>query len=247
MHTILKQALRQACLWRAIAHNPADLVKPPKVERKEMQTIDTGQTVDVIEAARGSRMLIPILLGVLCGLRRGEVVALRWRSVDLDAGQLAVVASAEQTDEGVREKETKSGKGRAVALSATLVSELRRHRKHQAEMLLKLGVRLSDNHHVVTREDGEPIQPRSLSRAFRKFMRRHKLPQIRLHDLRHSHATHLLAAGVHPKIAQERLGHSSVGITLDLYSHVLPGMQGEAVAKVDAALQAALNKRETNR
>jgi integrase len=78
-------------------------------------------------------------------------------------------------------------------------------------------------------------------------MRRHKLPQIRLHDLRHSHATHLLAAGVHPKIAQERLGHSSVGITLDLYSHVLPGMQGEAVAKVDAALQAALNKRETNR
>jgi len=201
IHTILKQALKQACLWRAIAHNPADLVKPPKVERKEMQTIDTGQTVDVIEAARGTRMLIPILLGVLCGLRRGEVVALRWRSVDLDAGQLSVVASAEQTNQGAREKETKSGKGRAVALSATLVSELRRHRKQQAEMLLKLGVRLSANHHVVTREDGEAIQPRSLSRAFRKFMRRHKLPQIRLHDLRHSHATHLLAAGVHPKIA----------------------------------------------
>jgi integrase len=247
MHTILKQALKQACVWRAIAHNPADLVKPPKVERKEMQTIDTGQTVNVIEAARGTRMLIPVLLGVLCGLRRGEVVALRWRSVDLDAGQMSVVASAEQTDRGVREKETKSGKGRAVALSATLVSELRRHRKQQAEMLLKLGVRLSDEHHIVTREDGEPIQPRSLSRAFRKFMRRHKLPQIRLHDLRHSHATHLLAAGVHPKIAQERLGHSSVGITLDLYSHVLPGMQEDAVAKVDAALQAALNKGETNR
>ena len=85
-----------------------------------------------------------------------------------------------------------------------------------------------------------------LSRAFRKFMRRHRLPQIRLHDLRHSHATHLLAAGVHPKIAQERLGHSSVGITLDLYSHVLPGMQEDAVAKVDAALQAAINKRETS-
>ena len=78
-------------------------------------------------------------------------------------------------------------------------------------------------------------------------MRRHKLPQIRLHDLRHSHATHLLAAGVHPKIAQERLGHSSVGITLDMYSHVLPGMQEDAVAKVDAASQAALNERETKR
>src|SRR5262249_21754526 len=95
-----------------------------------------------------------------------------------------------------------------------------------------------------TREDGEPIQPRSLSRAFRKFMRRHKLPRIRLHDLRHSHATHLLAAGVHPKIAQERLGHSSVGITLDLYSHVLPGMQEDAVAKVAGAQKAKKKKRK---
>jgi integrase len=247
MHTILKQALKQACVWRTIAHNPADLVKPPKVEHSEMQTIDTDQTIDVIEAARGTRMLMPILLGVLCGLRRGEIVALRWRSIDLEAGKLSVVASAEQTDEGVREKEPKSGKGRAVALSPMLVSELRRHRTQQAEWLLKLGVRLTDDHHVVTKEDGEPMQPRSLSRAFRKFSRRHKLPQIRLHDLRHSHATHLLAAGVHPKIAQERLGHSSVGITLDLYSHVLPGMQEDAVTKVDAALQAALNKRETKR
>jgi len=158
-----------------------------------------------------------------------------------------IVASTEQTDDGLREKEPKSGKGRVVALSATLVSELRRYRTEQAQWLLKLGVRLTDDYHVVTREDGEPMQPRSLSRAFRRFMRRHKLPQIRLHDLRHSHATHLLAAGVHPKIAQERLGHSSVGITLDMYSHVLPGMQEDAVAKVDAALQAALNKRETKR
>ncbi|MGC2078962.1 MAG: site-specific integrase, partial [Xanthobacteraceae bacterium] len=102
-------------------------------------------------------------------------------------------------------------------------------------------------HHVVMREDGEAIQPRSLSRAFRKFMRRHKLPQIRLHDLRHSHATQLLAEGVHPKIAQERLGHSSISITLDLYSHVLPGMQAEAVAKVDAKLQAAMNKRDSGK
>jgi integrase len=76
-------------------------------------------------------------------------------------------------------------------------------------------------------------------------MRQHGLPQIRLHDLRHSHATHLLAAGVHPKIAQERLGHSTVSITLDTYSHVLPGMQDDAVAKVDAAIQAALNKPKT--
>jgi integrase len=103
-------------------------------------------------------------------------------------------------------------------------------------------VRLTDDHHVITRADGLALQPRSLTHAFVKFVRRHGF-QIRLHDLRHSHATHMLAAGVHPKIAQERLGHSSVGITLDLYSHVLPGMQAEAVSRVDAALQAALDRK----
>jgi integrase len=245
-HKVLKQALTQACMWRAITHNPAALVRPPKVERKEMQTVDTDQTARMIEVARGTPIFIPILLGVLCGLRRGEICALRWRSVDLDAGHLSVVASIEEGRAGLREKEPKSGKGRLIALPPMLVAELRRHRMQQAEWLLKLGVRLADDRHVVTKEDGETMWPGSLGRAFRKFMRRHGLPQIRLHDLRHSHATHLLAAGVHPKIAQERLGHSNIGITLDLYSHMLPGMQQDAVARVDAVLQAAIDKRGTN-
>ncbi len=163
----------------------------------------------------------------MCGLRRGEVVALRWRNVDLDRGQISVVASAEQTEQGVREKEPKSGKGRTIVLSATEIEELRSHRLRQAKSLLALGVRLTDDHHVVAREDGQALQPRSLTHAFVKFVRRHGF-QIRLHDLRHSHATHMLASGVHPKIAQERLGHSSVGITLDLYSHVLPGNAGRS-------------------
>jgi integrase len=245
MHTILKAALKQACVWRAIAHNPAELVKPPRLERKEMRTIDTDYTAKTIEAARGTPIFIPILLGVLCGLRRGEICALRWRSIDLDAGQLSVVASTEQSNSGTREKETKTGRGRLVALPPMLVAELRRHRMQQAEWLLRLGIRLTDDHHVCMREDGETVWPGSLTRAFRNFMRLHKLPQIRLHDLRHSHATHLLAAGVHPKIAQERLGHSSISITIDRYSHVLPGMQEDAVAKVDAAIHAALNKPKT--
>jgi len=242
---VLMQALRQARVWRAIAHNPAELVKPPKLERREMRTVDTDQTARMIEAARGTSIFIPILLGVLCGLRRGEVVALRWRSVDLDNGRLSVVASTEQGCGGLREKETKTGRGRLVALPAILVTELRRHRLQQAEWFLKLGVRLTDDHHVCAREDGEIVWPSSLGRAFQTFLRRHGLPQIRLHDLRHSHATHMLAAGIHPKIVQERLGHSNVGITIDKYSHVLPGMQEDAVAKVDAALQAAMNKPKT--
>jgi integrase len=243
MHRALRQALQQAVRWQMLVRNPADMVKPPKVEHKQMLTLDADGTVALIEAARGTDMFVPILLGVLCGLRRGEVSALRWRSVDLDAGTLAVVASTEQTDQGVREKETKSGKGRAVDLPALVAVELRAHRIRQAGTLLQLGVRLSRDHHVVARADGQPLQPRSLTHAFVKFIRRHGLQRIRLHDLRHSHATHMLTAGVHPKIAQERLGHSSVSVTIDLYSHVLPGMQAEAVSRVDAAMKDALDRR----
>src|SRR5262245_17242416 len=243
MHRVLREALQQAVRWQLLARNPADAVRPPKVERKQMQTLDAEATVVLIEAARDTNLFMPILLGVLCGLRRGEITALRWRSIDLDRGQLSVIASTEQTSHGIREKETKSGKARAVALPSLIVDELRRHRVAQAEGLLQTGVRLTDDHHVVAREDGQPLQPRSLTHAFVKFVRQHGLASIRLHDLRHSHATHMLAAGVHPKIAQERLGHSSVSVTIDLYSHVLPGMQAEAVSKVDAALRDALNRR----
>jgi integrase len=247
MHRVLREALQQAVRWQILARNPADAVKPPKVERQQMRTLDADATVALIAAARSTNMFMPILLGVLCGLRRGEVTALRWRSVDLDRGQLSVTASTEQTGKGVREKETKSGKGRTVALPTLVLEELRTHRIGQAETLLQLGVRLTDDHHVVARADGQPLQPRSLTHAFVKFIRRHGLPQIRLHDLRHSHATHMLAAGVHPKIAQERLGHSSVGVTIDLYSHVLPGMQAEAVSRVDAVLQEALDRRTVSK
>jgi integrase len=243
LHRVLREALQQALRWQLLARNPADVVKPPKVERKQMSVLDTDASAELIEAARPYRIFVPILLGVLCGLRRGEIAALRWRSVDLDRGLLSVVASAEQTDRGVREKETKSGNSRAVALPSLIIDELRQNRLRQAESLLALGVRLTDETHVVTREDGQPLQPRSLTHSFTKFIRRHKLQQIRLHDLRHTHATHMLASGVHPKIAQERLGHSSVSVTIDLYSHVLPNMQAEAVGRVDADLRGALNRR----
>ena len=243
MHRVLREALQQAVRWQLLARNPVDAVRPPKVERKQMQTLDAEATVVLMEAARGTNLFMLILLGVLCGLRRGEITALRWRSIDLDRGQLSVTASTEQTNRGIREKETKSGKSRTVALPSLIVDELRRHRVAQAEGLLAAGVRLTDDHHVVAREDGQPLQPRSLTHAFVKFVRGHGLAPIRLHDLRHSHATHMLASGVHPKIAQERLGHSSVSVTIDLYSHVLPGMQAEAVSRVDAVLRDALNRR----
>ncbi len=244
IHVVLKQALTQACVWRAISYNPAALVKP----RKEMKTIDTEITAKMIDAARGTSIYIPVLLGVLCGLRRGEICALRWRNVDLDNGQIAIVASRSRGEHGRPiEKSTKTDKGRLIALPVLAINELRRHRIQQAEQLLRLGVALTDDYHVYAKSDGEPGHPTFLTRLFNQFMRNHKLPQIRFHDLRHSHATHMLAAGIHPKVAQERLGHSSIAVTMDTYSHAMPNMQADAVAKLDATLRLAMNKQETNR
>ncbi len=126
LHVILKASLRQAVRWQMLPRNPVDAVDPPKVERAAMTTYDLAQTADLIEATRGTRMAITVILAVLCGLRRGEIAALRWRNINLGAAQLAVTESAEQTKAGVRYKKPKNGKGRTVALSARVVNELRR-------------------------------------------------------------------------------------------------------------------------
>ena len=202
-----------------------------------------AQTAELLETVRGTRLMVPVTLGVLAGLRRGEICALRWRNIDFAGAQLAVVESAEQTGEGVRYKEPKSGRTRTVALSTFVIEELRQHRLRQAEELLRLGIRQNDATFVYAREDGEPMQPRSLTHAWQQIIARTSLPRLRLHDLRHAHATHLLSSGVHVKVASERLGHSKVGITLDLYSHVLPGMQADAAGLVDDALRLELKKR----
>jgi integrase len=155
---------------------------------------------------------------------------------------MAIVESAEETAAGVRYKEPKSGRARTVALSGIMVEELRAHRARQAEELLRLGVRIGDDNFVVAQADVSPLRPTSITHEWVRLLGATALPRIRFHDLRHAHATHMLANGVHPKVASERLGHSKVGITLDLYSHVLPGMQADAVVRVDEALQAAINK-----
>jgi integrase len=149
--------------WQLLTRNPADAVEPPKVERKTLQTYDLPQTATLIEAVRTTRMLIPTVLGVLCGLRRGEICALRWRNVDLDSGSLGVVESAEQTAAGVRYKEPKTGRGRNVSLSATMVAELRTWKAAQAQEFLKLGVRPDADTFVVTQAAGRALQPRSIT------------------------------------------------------------------------------------
>jgi integrase len=148
MHRVLYSALNQAERWKLINRNPAALLEKrdrPKIERKPVKTIDAPTTAAVFDAARERRLFIPLVLAALCGLRRGEITALRWKSIDLDNGQLAVIAGTEQLETGdkkkrIREKEAKSGKARTVALPSLAVEELRRWRAAQAEELLKLGI-----------------------------------------------------------------------------------------------------------
>jgi integrase len=227
-----------------LARNPSDAIDPPRVERKTMTTFDLAQTAELIAALRGNRLLVPVMLAALCGLRRGEIAALRWGRVDLVANQIAITESAEQTKTGVRYKPPKSGKSRTVALSAMMAGELHTWRIRQAEELLQAGIRQSDDTFVCALADNSPLRPNTLTIQWARAAARLDLPRIRFHDLRHACATHMLALGVHPKVASERLGHSRVAVTLDLYSHVLPGMQEDAAARVDEALQAAMRQRQ---
>jgi integrase len=240
VHVILKSALSRAVEQQLLARNPADALKKrlPKVERREITTLTVEQSAHLLDSIKQMHLYWPVLLALATGMRRGEILALRWKNVDLDRGMLSVVQSLEQTTDGLRFKDSKTGRNRAIPLPTFTIEELRRLKRQQAETLLRLGIRLSGETLVCCREDGEPKQPRSVTHEFAHLLASKKdLPRVRFHDLRHSHATQLLASGVHPKIAQERLGHSTITTTMDLYSHVTDTMQSDAVAKLDAAFR----------
>jgi integrase len=254
-HRVLRQALKQAVQWRLIAIDPTDAVKAPKPERKDAEVLDENQTAAVLQAAEDKPLFIPILLAVTTGLRRGELLALKWRNVDLALGVLTVVETLEETKEGgLRFKTPKTeGSRRSVTLPGFTAEELKRDKVRQAEKLLGLGVRQDAETLVCGRYDGSPRSPRAFTKEFTVFMEALRakgrvgsqidIPRVTFHGLRHSHATQLLRSGIHPKIAQERLGHSTIAVTLDLYSHVSKSMQDEAAQQVDKALRAAINKR----
>lgn len=232
-HRLLREALGQAVRWQVIPRNPADAVEPPRPAAKELRVLTAEQVDRLLEVAKGTPLSMAILLAVATGMRRGEILALRWQDVDLEAGTISVRRALEQTRAGLRFKEPKTaGSRRVVVLPTFAVEVLRRHRVVQAEQRLRAGPAWEDHDLVVTTPTGRPLV-NNLRRDFRTLLARAGLPPVRFHDLRHSHATWLLAQGVHPKIVSERLGHSQVGITLNIYSHVLPAMQREAAEKLD--------------
>jgi len=243
-HRVLRLALKHAVRMRVIAYNPADAVLPPRAKKTSVTTLTMEQSATLLDALRevNSRLYWPVLLALTTGMRRGEIVALRWKNVDFEKKTIRVVESVEQVKTILRFKAPKTEKSRAIMLPEYAVEELRAWKEKQIEELKSLGVKATEDTFVCGRSwDGAVRKPDSLTGEFRVAIRGiPNFPIVRFHDLRHSHATHLLTEGIHPKIAQERLGHSTITTTLDLYSHVTDTMQNDAAERLDAAFRSAI-------
>jgi integrase len=243
MHGTLKQALRDALTLELITRNPLDQLKRPKRAKREMRVLDQEQAQRLIEQCSTNRLGALIVTALATGMRQGEMLGLRWRDVDLDARRLTVQVTLQwlRLDDGTSRpllKEPKTPHSRrSIALPERLVEELRAHRQRQRLERLALGPAWSDQDLVFCDEVGRPCRPNTIyNTTHTRLLRTAGLPKIRFHDLRHTAATLLLSRGVNPKVVSEMLGHASVTITLDTYSHVLPHMQQAASDAMQAAL-----------
>ncbi|MGI6035690.1 MAG: site-specific integrase [Limnochordia bacterium] len=238
-HVIIRQALEQAVKEGILARNVADATSPPVVRNKPMRPLTEDELLQFFQAAQDDRLFPAFLLAATTGLRRGELLGLCWDSVGLENAIIIVQRQLLVLDgKPVLEDTTKSERGRrSVTLTDDAVSELKAHRKRQAEERLALGEAYQNKDLVFCQEDGTFIDPRNFTKRFQRILKEAGLPKVRLHDLRHTHASLLLARDVHPKIVQERLGHSSISMTLDLYSHLAPGLQEAAAATLNGLLR----------
>jgi integrase len=240
VHHVLHKALAQAVRWNLIPRNPADSVKAPTPTPKEMHPLSAHEARRLLAAARGNRLEALYVLAIHTGMRRGELLGLKWGNVDLENATVRVRRTLTRTDNGRRlalgEPKTKNSR-RTVRLTQRAVEALRSHRARQAEEKLRVGSLYQDQDLVFAGEGGGLINPSNLrQRSFALLLKQAGLPQITFHDLRHTCASLLFQRNVHPKFVQELLGHASVAITLDTYSHMLPGMGGEAADAMGEAL-----------
>ncbi len=247
-HRILSETLRHAVRMGIIARNVAEFVDPPRPSRKQMNILSTEEIGRFLDTARETDYYVFFSTLLCTGLRRGELLALRWRNLDLNEAMLYVTETAFKLANGnyvIKEPKTPHSR-RAVSLPPSLVVLLKEYRSDQKLLRIQLGLTMKEDDFVSIRPDGKPVNPNAITLAFRRIMRRAKLKHLRVHDLRHTHATLMLKAGIHPKIVSERLGHASVSITLDTYSHVLPGLQEEAAIKFDQILSLGNENGEPN-
>jgi integrase len=235
----LKKALSDAVKWGLLAHNPMTFVDAPRVIAVSRPTWDATQAKVFLDAVAGNELIAAWVLFLTTGMRRGEVAGLRWDAVDLDKASLAVRINRVSAGQGNRVAEhppkTKRGQ-RSIALDAGTVEALRAHRRRQLKDRLRAGPAWTETGFVFCGLDGLPLHPDTFTATFKRLRDPLPLPVITLHDLRHTSATLALAAGVHPKVVSERLGHANISITLDLYSHVIEDMQSEAAEQIGALL-----------
>jgi integrase len=233
IHGTMHAALQDAVRWGYVARNVANAVELPKGPTAEMQVWSPEQLRCFLDHVQADRLYAAWLLIATTGMRRGELAGLRWADVDLEAGRASPRRPRVVVDNEVVVSEPKTAKGRrSLALDPVTVAALRRHRAQQAEERIAAGPLWQDSGLVFTWPDGSPVHPQRFSSWFEQHARAAGLPRIRLHDVRHSYATAALAAGIPAKVVSERLGHANIAITMDTYSHVLPGLDEQAAGTV---------------
>jgi integrase len=236
LHVVLQRALKTAVRDGLIPRNPCEAVDPPQVRRKEIRPLDRDQVRALFEAAKDDRLETLYIVAVHCGLRQGELLGLEWDDVDLEAGALQVRRTLSAAKNGPRFTTPKTAKSRrSVRLTPTAVEALKRHSARQADEMTKASDLYEDHGLVFASLVGTPLSQHNLTRSFKAVLKRAGLPPtVRFHDLRHTCATLLLSQGYNGKFVQELLGHATIAITLDIYSHILPGMADHTTAMEDA-------------
>jgi integrase len=233
----LKAMCRWAVRMSLLSRNPCEAVMPPRWEQREMKTLDPQGAAKLLAAARGTELEIPIIVMLGTGLRRGEAFGLRWSDIDFKETRLTVRRSIEVIDSKRREKSPKTARSkRTLALAPFVVGAFLRQKQAQQERCAALGLPWDDTAYVFDLPDGTPWNPDQFSWRFADLVRRFGLPEVRLHDLRHSYATIALAAGTDLKTISTSLGHSTIAITANVYAHVTESLHRENAARVDAVL-----------